>query len=135
MGRIAEVLINIPVKNIARAFSYAVPEELDYITGGWRVMVPFGNRRAEGFVISIGPGNDEELKPILEVIDTQPWFTDHMLAVAKWLSDYYLCTPAEAIRLFIPGKAGIKTGTLYRASGPEAADDVLRLIASCTISC
>jgi len=125
MGRIAEVLINIPVKNIARAFSYAVPEELDYITGGWRVMVPFGNRRAEGFVISIGPGNDEELKPILEVIDTQPWFTDHMLAVAKWLSDYYLCTPAEAIRLFIPGKAGIKTGTLYRASGPEAADDFL----------
>ncbi|MDR3592382.1 MAG: primosomal protein N' [Negativicutes bacterium] len=121
MGRIAEVYINMPVKNIGRLFSYAVPDELDHIAGGWRVTVPFGSRNAEGFVISVRSGDDEELKPILGTIDVEPWFTDHMLAVARWLSDYYLCTPAEAMRLFIPGKAGIKTGTLFRAlSGGEA---------------
>ncbi|MDR3564854.1 MAG: primosomal protein N' [Negativicutes bacterium] len=123
MERIAEVLINIPVKNIARAFSYSVPEQFDFVDAGWRVMVPFGNRKAEGFVISIGPGDDDGmLKPVLDVIDTAPWFTDHMLAVAGWLSDYYLCTPAEAMRLFIPGKAGIKTGTMFRALQPDDAD-------------
>lgn len=122
MGRIAEVFINIPVKNIARAFSYAVPDHLGHIAGGWRVTVPFGSRKAEGFVISVGSGDTEQLKPILETIDTEPWFTDHMLSVARWLSEYYLCTPAEAIRLFIPGKAGIKTETLYRALDGEEAE-------------
>ena len=123
MNLVAEVLINLPVKRISSSFSYAVPEDFDFIGAGWRVVVPFGNRKAEGFVISVGPADAGELKPIFAVIDSEPWFNAHMLAVAEWISSYYLCTPAEAMRLFIPGKSGIKTSTLYRAVAKTGEDD------------
>ena len=47
----ADVFVNIPVKSIAQAYTYRVPEHLSQIAAGWRVFVPFGNRRVEGFVI------------------------------------------------------------------------------------
>ena len=48
-----------------------------------------------------------ECKEILATLDTRPWFDAEMLATANWLSEYYLCSPAEAMRLFIPGKTSI----------------------------
>jgi len=122
MKLIAEVLINLPVKRIGSSFSYSVPEDLDFIGAGWRVLVPFGSRKVEGFVISVGMAEGGELKPIYATLDSEPWFSNHMLAVAEWIKSYYLCTQAEAMRLFIPGKAGIKTSTVYRAvpRGEEA---------------
>ena len=124
MARSAEVYVNLPARRLTHAFTYLVPDELTYVGPGWRVLVPFGRRKAEGFVISVAEGADQDgLKPIIGVIDDAPWFTEHMLAVAAWVSDYYLSTPAEAMRLFIPGKAGIRTETVYRAAeaGEEAA--------------
>ncbi len=58
-----------------------------------------------------------ECKKILATLDTKPWFDREMLATAKWLSEYYLCSPAEAMRLFIPGKSGIKRQAVYNKSG------------------
>lgn len=136
MRRIAEVFINLPARSIAKSFSYAVPPTLDFINVGWRVLVPFGNRQAEGFVISVAEGEGEELKHIISVVDTQPWFSSHMLAVAAWMSDYYLCSPAEAMRLFIPGKAGLKTGTMYRAApAAKAGETATNFLAACSEVC
>ena len=47
----ADVFVNIPVKSIARAYTYRVPQELAKIEAGWRVFVPFGSRKVEGFVV------------------------------------------------------------------------------------
>ena len=47
----ADVFVNIPVKSIARAYTYRVPQELQQIEAGWRVFVPFGSRKVEGFVV------------------------------------------------------------------------------------
>ena len=43
----ADVFVNIPVKSIARAYTYRVPQELAKIEAGWRVFVPFGSRKVE----------------------------------------------------------------------------------------
>ena len=51
--RRAEVFVNIPVKSIAKAYSYAVPDEMSFLAAGWRVFVPFGGRRVEGFVVAL----------------------------------------------------------------------------------
>jgi primosomal protein N' (replication factor Y) len=120
----AEVFVNMPARRLAKSFTYQVPVELAGIGPGWRVLVPFGRRKAEGFVVSTSDteGPLEGLRPILAAIDDEPWFTDHMLAVAKWVSEYYLSTPAEAMRLFIPGKAGIKSATVYSQTDPAPAE-------------
>ena len=81
--RRAEVFVNIPVKSIAKAYSYAVPDEMSSLAAGWRVFVPFGGRRVEGFVVAVreneGERTDYELKPILSVVDEEAWFTAEML--------------------------------------------------------
>lgn len=121
MALLAEVFVNLPARRLTHSFTYVVPAELSHVGPGWRVLAPFGRRKAEGFVVSVAEGEAAEgLKPILGVLDDGPWFTEHMLAVAAWVSDYYLSAPAEAMRLFIPGKAGVKSATLYRAAEGDA---------------
>ncbi|MGE4589118.1 MAG: hypothetical protein AB7E34_06035, partial [Acidaminococcaceae bacterium] len=40
----ADVAINLPVKNLFKQFTYCVSDELDFVTNGWRVIVPFGHQ-------------------------------------------------------------------------------------------
>ena len=118
--------INLPVKNIIRQYLYTIPEALGTLAAGWRVLVPFGSRELEGFVVAVDTGSPKlaaylqqkiipalaqgtiKLKPVLAVIGTEPWFDQEMLATSQWLSQYYMCTLAEAMRLFIPGKGSLK---------------------------
>ena len=116
---LAEVLVNIPVKSIYRAFTYRIPKELSYIDVGWRVLIPFGGRKAEGFVIALSETSDipvKKVKDILSAVDDEAWFTPEMIAVARWLAKFYLCAPAEMMRLFMPGKSGIRMEVAYRAN-------------------
>ncbi|WP_235814528.1 primosomal protein N' [Propionispora sp. 2/2-37] len=112
---VAHVCINLPVRNISKIFAYVIPGNLQFVNVGWRVIVPFGNRRLEGFIVSVGsevPDNCE-LKPLLDVLDNQAWFNEYMLSAAKQISEHYLCSLAEAMRLFIPGKTGINNKKEY----------------------
>lgn len=122
MARIADVIVNLTPRNLNKSFSYLLPEDLAQVGVGWRVLVPFGSRKAEGFVVSLAEGDPEGLKSVLDALDDEPWFDRHMLELASWLSSYYLCSPADAMRLFIPGKAGVKSSTVYRAGGVRAAE-------------
>ena len=117
--RRAEVFVNIPVKSIAKAYSYAVPDEMSFLAAGWRVFVPFGGRSVEGFVLAV---HDEEvgrcaydLKAIISAVDEEAWFTSEMMEAAHCIADFYLCAPAEAMRLFMPGKSGLKIEVEYEA--------------------
>lgn len=127
----AKVAINLPAKNIFRQFTYHVPEALDFLTQGWRVVVPFGQQLLEGFIVEEDrdPDRTRELKNIADVVGTEPWFDREMLATAYWLSQYYLCTLAEALRLFIPGKRSLaavgKYVTVPGAAGLSASEQEL----------
>ena len=117
----ADVFVNIPVKSIAKAYTYHVPEMLSHIGAGWRVFVPFGARKVEGFVLSVAEKDEVgmELKDILAAVDDEPWFTSEMMEAARWLSDFYLCSLAEMMRLFMPGKSGLKISVRYAANEGE----------------
>lgn len=115
MAATAHVIVNIPTRSIDKPFSYIIPAHLSIAAIGWRVLVPFGNRKVEGFIIGITDESPEGLKPLLDILDDYPWFDGNMLATARWLSEHYLCSLAEAMRLFIPGQTGIKTQKMYQA--------------------
>ncbi|MHC1758458.1 MAG: primosomal protein N' [Negativicutes bacterium] len=118
--RIAEVCINVQASSLRRLFSYIVPQEFPYLDAGWRVVVPFGSQNAEGFVLQIREALSEDepaaLKSIADVPDDEPWFDDEMLVTASWLSEYYVCALGEALRLFIPGKSGVKSEKFYQVA-------------------
>ncbi|VBB07947.1 dead/deah box helicase [Lucifera butyrica] len=116
MSLIAQIIVNIPARSINKMFSYQIPEPLGNVGVGWRVLVPFGNRRLEGFIVEIIDAESSGLKSIIDILDEGPWFDQHMLTMARWISEHYLCSLAEAMRLFIPGKSGVKSKVLYRTA-------------------
>ena len=120
----ASVFVNIPVKSIAKAYTYLVPAEYDYVQAGWRVLVPFGGRKVEGFILATANMTETELqaaysgvtlKAIQGVVDEESWFSEAMIKTAKWLANFYLCSLAEMMRLFMPGKSGLKISVRYDA--------------------
>ena len=116
----AEVFVNIPVKRVAHAYSYRVPEAFSCVDAGWRVVVPFGGRRVEGFVIEVAQAEDDgRLKDIIDTVDDEAWFTPQMIEASRSLADFYLCPTAEIMRLFMPGKSGVKIEVRYDACDLE----------------
>lgn len=113
-----DVAINLPVKNLFKQFTYLVPDSMSFLDCGWRVVVPFGQQKVEGFVVGKNNSPAElELKEIEAVVGDRPWFDTEMLATARWLSMYYMCSLAEAMRLFIPGKSSIKRKAVKDENG------------------
>ena len=122
------VAINLPVKNLFRQFIYRLPENLLQVGEGWRVIVPFGSQKVEGFVVQAFSREEAAevlqkdnpdfsfagVKEVSAVLGTRPWFNDEMLQTAKWQAKYYLCSLAESMRLFIPGKTSIRRKPVYQ---------------------
>ncbi len=101
----AEVVFPVPVDH---PFTYVIPERfLGDVVPGSRVYVPFGPRKVTGFVVGRRKTTDlEELKEIEEVLDPVPLFTPEVLALAKWIGEYYICGWGEVLKAALP--AGIQ---------------------------
>lgn len=117
MAVIAEVIINRPAKQLNKPFSYEVPEAFGRIQPGTRVAVPLGHSKEEGIVIGCTQTSgivdsevraDYTLKPILDILDDTPWFTEEMLSTANYLSHYYITPYSDTLRLFTIDKKGLK---------------------------
>ena len=117
-----DVAINLPVKSLFGLYTYALPEKLAFLATGWRVVVPFSGQKVEGFITARHEDASPEaggfaLKEVEAALGDRPWFDAEMLATARWLSGYYLCSLAEAMRLFVPGKTSIRRKAVRDARG------------------
>ena len=133
------VAINLPVKNLFRQFTYSVPEALQFIDSGWRVVIPFSGQKVEGFVVErVSLPSDEvlrsKLKPVEAALGDTPWFDKEMLATAKWMADYYMCSLAEAMRpavqlsaveRVLPSRQRISLTSLLTSLRSKSISDVL----------
>lgn len=108
----ASVVVDVRVSSVDRAFDYSVPEPLRAkIAVGHRVHVPFGSRRSvEGYIVGLTherpavPG----IRPIQRLLDDEPVFTAADLAVAKWMSEHYMCLLVQALQCFLPPGASTR---------------------------
>ncbi|WP_337866699.1 primosomal protein N' [Ignavibacterium sp.] len=98
----AEVVFALPFR---KSFTYEIPSELKkFVKEGVRVVAPFGKRTLTGFVIQVTKTTNvkESIKPIREVLDDDPIFNKTNLKFYEWLSEYYLCSLGEALKLLVP---------------------------------
>ena len=98
----AEVVFPLPFRN---TFTYSIPEENeDQVFIGIRVVCPFGKRVLTGFVINVKETADvkEKIKPIIDVLDSQPIFSKESLQFYEWVADYYLSSLGEALKNSVP---------------------------------
>ncbi len=101
MPNLANVVFALPLQ---QAFTYRVPDALaGLIRVGSRVLVPLGPRRLTGFVVAL-PATCEHkrLRSVEELLDIEPVVSGEILALAEWISDYYLCSLGEALRAAVP---------------------------------
>ena len=108
--QLGEIIINRPAKQLNKPLTYEIPESFGKIPVGTRVAVPLGASREEGILVGYSEMKEMPfvVKPILSVLDPTPWFSSEMLATARKLSEYYLCTFAEALSLFTVDKSKLK---------------------------
>ena len=125
------VQIAVPVPQLD-ALTYSVPDEFADPALGARVLVPLGKRVLTGIVVStpssllaprsslLGSRNqqtiqnasseqrvasNESIKPIIDILDPTPFLPEDVLALARWVAEYYACGIGEAIATAMPPRS------------------------------
>lgn len=104
MPNFAEVIVDISASTVDKIFDYAI---VDPVAIGMRVLVPFGPRKIEGFVVNIKGKSlldPKKIKPITEVLDAIPVITSEMMALKDYLSQNFRLRMVDVLRLFIPSQ-------------------------------
>ncbi|MFZ2324668.1 MAG: primosomal protein N' [Ignavibacteriaceae bacterium] len=105
-----EIVFPLPFR---KAFTYSVPKDLqEFAKVGVRAVAPFGKRTITGFIINLASTTSlkkNEVKPITDILDDKPIFTNKTLKFYEWLSDYYLCSLGEALKLLVPQGTEVET--------------------------
>ncbi|MGT2884865.1 primosomal protein N' [Streptococcus ferus] len=105
MGQIAQVIVDIPLMQTDRPFSYAVPEQLSgQLQPGSRVHVPFGkgNRLMQGFVLSLHEGDTEALKAVADSLDFEPVLNEEQLDLANQMRKTVFSYKISILKSMVP---------------------------------
>lgn len=102
--KIASVIVDVPAKQTDRMFDYLIPDEWsETIQPGMRVIVPFGPRKVQGFVIEIKTESAfSKLREINEPMDLEPILNPELLELGEWLTDHTLCFKISAFQVMLP---------------------------------
>ena len=111
---IAKIAVSAANFAIDKPYSYRIPENL-MVQPGQRVQLPFGraNKRTEGIVLAVEPGEESGLKPIDCCLDEQPLLTEKQLRLAAFLRERYFCTIYDAIRTMLPAGLWFRTKNTF----------------------
>ena len=107
---IAKVIVDVLASEVDRVFDYEVPVQLN-IEVGHRVLVPFGVKKIEGFVISLSETSEYEiskLKQIICILDETPIIKPEMLKLMDFMCYKYHLRKIDVLRLCIP--SGLRGG-------------------------
>ena len=124
---VAKVIVDL---SLDRVFDYEIPAELaGRLRPGLRVRVPFGKSIRDGYVLRIAETSDYaqgNLKALLGICESRAGVPEHLIALGRWMAEYYCCTQEQAIRTLLPaavrnGKVKRKTRKIYRIADVGAA--------------
>lgn len=108
--KVARVIVDVPVSQTDKPFDYLIPEYWEeIIQPGMRVVIPFGVRMIQGFVIEItDQSNFKNLKPINRIMDIHPVLTEELLQLGFWLTKKTLCIAITAFQVMLPTAMKVK---------------------------
>jgi primosomal protein N' (replication factor Y) len=121
---IAQIAVSAAVYAMDKPYDYLVPPDLETrLQPGMRVTVPFGrgNRRQEGMVLALLPGERDGLKTVEQILDDAPILDEQFLRLAAFLRERYFCTFYDAVRAILPAGVWFSPKQTYRitAALPE----------------
>ena len=97
----ADILIEI--NSLEKTFTYKVPNGINAVAGE-RVLVPFGGRKLEGFIVRVYKESnyDYEVKDIICLIDDHPVINKEMMELGKYISQKNLSSLISAYQTMLP---------------------------------
>jgi primosomal protein N' (replication factor Y) len=120
--------VSLPVP-LDRPFTYSLPETLRHrVKPGCRVIVPFGPRKMTGVTLRChDDAPDVATRDALRLIDSEPVLDGELLALARWIANYYCAPLGEVLRTMLPLASEIRSGKVYSLTdaGLDAARQLL----------
>ncbi|USK61158.1 primosomal protein N' [Peribacillus asahii] len=101
---IATVIVDVPAKQTDREFDYRIPEKwTNIIQPGMRVIVPFGPRMVQGFVVGLKDQSEwNKLRNMKEPMDLEPVLNKELLQLADWMTREAMCFKITALQAMLP---------------------------------
>lgn len=93
----------VEINSLEKTFTYRVSEDVN-VLAGMRVLVPFGKRELEGFIMNVYSGGDfdYEVKKVIKVLDDHPVINEEMMELGKYISKKNLSTLIRAYQTMLP---------------------------------
>src|SRR4051812_29987971 len=97
---LVEVALPVP---LFQTFTYELsPDAERRPEAGSRVVVPFRNRKEIGICLGPATSTSKKLKRVIDVPDERPALSANMIALCKWMSEYYVVPVGLALRSALP---------------------------------
>ncbi|UZW90366.1 primosomal protein N' [Staphylococcus lugdunensis] len=130
---IAKVIVDIPSKSVDFTFDYVIPKRLAaFVQVGVRVVVPFGPRTVQGYVMDIQSHPDQDidetkLKEIKEVQDIQPELTSELIQLSAWMSNYHVTKRISVLEAMLPSAIKAKYQKAFELVKEQEVAESLRV--------
>jgi primosomal protein N' (replication factor Y) len=125
--RYARVAVSGP---FCRTFTYSVRPDLEALSPGQRVIVPFGRRSMVGYYLGLAEQvKGIEIKAIQRALDPASFVPPDLFSLCIWVAEYYLANPADCLSLALP--TAIRNRTTVRliwSNPPKDTPDSIRRI-------
>ncbi|MDR0299628.1 MAG: primosomal protein N' [Streptococcaceae bacterium] len=113
MKKIAQVIVDIPLLQTDKPFSYLLPAEFsELVSIGMRVHVPFGKagRLVQGIIVSLLESdevdnesfNNTELKEVAELLDAEPVLSEEQLSLADEMRHHIFSYKISLLKAMLP---------------------------------
>lgn len=115
MGAFSYCDVSLPVP-LDQAFTYSLPETLRHrVKIGCRLIVPLGARKLTGIVLRCHnePPPGVQTRPAFRLVDDEPVLDEELLALGRWIAEYYCAPLGEVLRGMTPLNAEIRKGKVY----------------------
>lgn len=101
---IAQVIVDVAAKQTDRIFEYKIPQSLKQVKVGSRVVVPFGPRKVQGFIVGIKDHTDYKgkLRDLLIVIDEMPPLTEELVKLSQKMSQDIFSFRITILKTMLP---------------------------------
>ena len=122
--RYADVVVETPTGKHGDTFTYSVPDHMD-LAPGHLVRVPFATRRLRGVVVGLrDTANVDYTKPIGSLVEDEPLLTPARIELARWVADYYMASPFDALAPMLPPGLRSRSRTYVQLKdAPEQQDE------------
>jgi len=115
-GRFALIAIEQGIDAPGGGLTYTVPDELEDLAIGERVIAPLGrgNKKASGYVVGLVSKIDfdpRKVKPLIGRDPAKVSLTPDLVELAKWMAAYYLCPLGMVLATMLPAAVKKQTGS------------------------